>query len=73
MIVSKKRGGRSRKQRGGMMSSMRGGFKTAVKGVTGSSKGGSATSPTKKLLSNLLTIALVILAAYMLARRFGWF
>jgi hypothetical protein len=56
-----------------MMSSMRGGFKTAVKGVTGSGKGGAATSPTKKLLSNLLTIALVILAAYMLARRFGWF
>jgi hypothetical protein len=45
-----------------MMSSMRGGFKTAVKGVTGTGKGSATTSPTKKLLSNLLTIALVILA-----------
>jgi hypothetical protein len=55
-----------------MMTSMRGGFKSAVKGVTGPGKGGTAASPTKKLLSNLLTIALVIFAAYMLARRFGW-
>ena len=54
------------------MSSMRGGFKSAVKGVTGSGKESAAGSPTKKLLSNLLTIALVIFAAFMLARRFGW-
>jgi len=55
-----------------MMTSMRGGFKSAVKGVTGSSKDGPPASPTKKFLSNLLTIALVMAAAYMLARRFGW-
>jgi hypothetical protein len=54
-----------------MMTSMRGGFKSAVKGVAGSGKEASG-SPTRKLLSNLLTIALVIFAAYMLARRFGW-
>jgi hypothetical protein len=55
-----------------MMSSMRGGFRSAVKGVTGGSKEGAPGSPTKKFLSNLLTIALVIFAAFMLARRFGW-
>lgn len=54
------------------MTSMRGGFKSAVKGVTGTGKEGPAASPTKKLLSNVLTIALVIAAAWMLARRFGW-
>jgi hypothetical protein len=55
-----------------MMTSMRGGFKSAVKGVTGSGKEGAPGSSTKKILSNLLTIALAVLAAYMLARRFGW-
>jgi hypothetical protein len=56
-----------------MMSSMRGGFKSAVKGVTGSkATGGAPGTPAKKVLSNLLTIALAIFAAYMLARRFGW-
>jgi hypothetical protein len=56
-----------------MMTSMRGGFKTAVKGVTGSGKEATPGSPTKRLVSNLLTITVVILAAYILARRFGWF
>jgi hypothetical protein len=55
-----------------MMTSMRGGFKSAVKGVTGAGKEAKPVSPTKKFLSNLLTLALVIFAAYMLARRFGW-
>jgi hypothetical protein len=54
------------------MSSMRGGFKSAVKGVTGTGKEGTPASSTKRFLSNLLTIALVIFAGYMLARRFGW-
>jgi hypothetical protein len=59
------------------MSSMRGGFRSAVRGVTGSGGGqgsagtGAPPSPTKRLLSNLLTIALVIAAAYLLLRRFG--
>jgi hypothetical protein len=55
-----------------MMTSMRGGFRSAVKGVTGSGKQGQPASPTKRLLSNLFTIAVVMLAAYVLARRFGW-
>jgi hypothetical protein len=55
-----------------MMSSMRGGFKSAVKGVTGAGKEGGAAPSTKKFLSNLLTIAMTILLAYIVARRFGW-
>ena len=55
------------------MTSMRGGFKSAVKGVTGSGgKEGAPVSPTKKFFSNVLTVALVVFAAWMLARRFGW-
>ena len=53
------------------MTSMRGGFRSAVKGVTGGGKDAPAASPTKRLLSNLLTIALVIAAAVLLLRRFG--
>ena len=58
-----------------MMSSMRGGFRSAVRGVTGGGQGragaGAPASPTKRFLSNLLTIALVVVAAYFLLRRFG--
>jgi hypothetical protein len=56
------------KQRGGMMTSMRGGFRAAVKGG-GTSK---PANPTRKFLWNLLTVALLVAAAVMLARRFGW-
>jgi len=56
-----------------MMSSMRGGFRSAVRGVTGAGQGkaGAPGSPTKRFLTNLLTIALALFAAYMLLRRFG--
>ena len=52
------------------MGSMRGGFRSAVKGVTGQSSGGQ-TTPTRRFLSNLLTIALVVAVAVLLLRRFG--
>jgi hypothetical protein len=57
-----------------MMSSMRGGFRSAVKGVTGQGgdKGKAPSSPTKRFLSNLLTIALVIAVLVMLGKRFGF-
>jgi hypothetical protein len=54
-----------------MMSSMRGGFRSAVKGVTGSGKESPSGSPTRRLLSNLLTVALVVAAVVLLLRRFG--
>ena len=53
-----------------MMTSMRGGFRSAVKGVAGGRKDGAAASPTKRFLSNLVTIALVIAAVVLLLRRF---
>jgi hypothetical protein len=71
IAVSKKRGGRARKNRGGMMTSMRGGFRSAVKGVTGGNKNAPAASSTKRFLSNLITLALVIAAVVLLLRRFG--
>jgi hypothetical protein len=52
---------------GGAMSSLRGGFRNVVKGG-GQTK---AVSPTKKFVWNLITIALVVAALVMLARRFG--
>jgi hypothetical protein len=54
-----------------MMTSMRGGFRSAVKGVTGSGKSTAAASPTKRFVTNILTIALVIAAVVLLLRRFG--
>jgi len=53
------------------MTSMRGGFRSAVKGVTGGSKGAAPASPTKRFVSNVVTIALVIAALVLLLRRFG--
>jgi hypothetical protein len=52
-----------------MMTSMRGGFRSAVKGVSGGGKNAGASS-TKRFLSNLVTIALVIAAVVLLLRRF---
>ena len=40
-------------------------------GVTGQGKPSAPGSPTKRFLYNLVAIALAILAAYMLLRRFG--
>jgi hypothetical protein len=57
-----------------MMSSMRGGFQKAVKGVTGTGGGAKEGPPahsTKRLLSNLLTVALAVAAIVLLLRRFG--
>lgn len=53
------------------MTSMRGGFRSAVKGATGGGKTARAANPTKRFLSNLLTIALVVTALVLLLRRFG--
>jgi len=53
-----------------MMTSMRGGFRSAVKGATGGGNKTSAASPTKRFVSNLVTIALVIAAVVLLLRRF---
>ncbi len=67
MPVSKKRKKAARTQEpssggGGMMSRMRGGLKSVA---------GQGPKKEETLLSKLLTWALVLLAAYFVARRFG--
>jgi hypothetical protein len=52
-----------------MLTSMRGGFRSAVKGATG--QAGGSSSGGRRWLSNALTVALLVVAALMLARRFG--
>jgi hypothetical protein len=66
------RGRSGKRSGGGALSSLRGGFKSTVRGATGAGQGRPQTS-TRRLLSNLLTIALVVAAAVLLARRFGVF
>jgi hypothetical protein len=49
---------------------MRGGFRSTVQGVAGSSKA-RPTTPARRTLTNLITIALLLVAAALLLRRFG--
>jgi hypothetical protein len=70
--MGRKRGrGRSGKRSGGALTSLRGGFKSTVRGATGGERG--SPTRTRRLLSNLLTVALLVAAALLLARRFGVF
>ena len=55
---------------GGALTRMRGGFRSTVQGVTGSSKA-RPTTPARRTLTNLITIALLLVAAALLLRRFG--
>lgn len=54
-----------------MMSSMRGGFRSAVGSVTGK-KSAAPTSPARHLLTNLLTIGLLVAAVVFVLRRLGY-
>lgn len=55
-----------------MLTSMRGGFRSAVRGATGQGDG-AAKSSGRRWLSNAFTVALLVAAAIVLARRFGLF
>jgi hypothetical protein len=66
--MSRKRGRGRWARKGGALTSMRGGFKATVRATTGEKK---ATSPTRKFVYNLVTIALLVTAAVLLLRRFG--
>jgi hypothetical protein len=57
---------------GGLMTSMRGGFRKAV-GADGARAGGQPARGGRRLLSTLATIALIVAAALLVARRFGLF
>ena len=56
----------------GALGSLRGGFRGAVRGVTGTGEK-RPTSPARRALGNALTVALLVAAAVLLARRFGLF
>lgn len=55
---------------GGALTRMRGGFRSTVQSATGSGKA-RPTTPARRTLTNLLTIALLVVAAALLLRRFG--
>ena len=59
------------KHSGGALSSLRGGFKSTVHSVTGSSRSSRPTSPLRRAVSNIITVALLVVAAALLLRRFG--
>jgi hypothetical protein len=61
---------RSGKSSGGALTSLRGGFRSVAQRATGS---GSArpTSRGGRLLSNLVTVVLLLVAVGLLLRRFG--
>ena len=57
---------------GGALSSLRGGFRSVAHGVTGAGKGqGAPPSRGRRILSNVITAALLVGAAALLLRRFG--
>jgi hypothetical protein len=55
---------------GGALTRLRGGFKSTVRSATGASKP-RPTTPLRRTITNLITIALLIAAAAFLLRRFG--
>jgi hypothetical protein len=56
------------------MSSLRGGFKSVARGVTGtggSGSGGKPQSTGRRVLGNLITVVLLLVALALILRRFG--
>jgi flagellar biogenesis protein FliO len=49
---------------------LRGGFRSTVQSATGSGKQ-QPTTPLRRTVGNLITIALLVVAAALLLRRFG--
>ena len=63
-------GGRGAGKSGGALSSLRGGFKSVARGVAG--KGGDKpTSRGGRVMSNVFTVVLLLVAVGLLLRRFG--
>lgn len=55
---------------GGSLTRLRGGFRSTVQSATGSGKQ-KPTTPLRRTVGNLITIALLVVAAALLLRRFG--
>jgi hypothetical protein len=63
-------GSKGKKRGGGALSSLRGGFRSVAHGVTGSGKQ-RPESPGRRIFWNVITAALLVVAAALLLRRFG--
>jgi hypothetical protein len=66
----KRRGRSGGKKRGGALTSLRGGFRSVAHGVTGTGKA-RPTSTGRRLIGNAITVALLLVVAVLLLRRFG--
>jgi hypothetical protein len=66
----KRRRARGGKGRGGALSSLRGGFRSVAHGVAGAGKQ-RPQSTARRVIGNLITVALLVVAAALLLRRFG--
>jgi hypothetical protein len=70
----KRRHSRHPKRSGGALTSLRGGFRSTVHSVTGSGSGSKSSRPTstfRRVLSNVITVALLLVTVALLLRRFG--
>ena len=68
----KRRHSRQHKRSGGALTSLRGGFRSTVHSVTGSgNKSSRPTSTSRRVLSNVITVALLLAAVALVHRRFG--
>jgi hypothetical protein len=68
----KRRHSRHPKRGGGALTSLRGGFRSTVHSVTGGgSKSSRPTSTFRRVLSNVITVALLLVTVALLLRRFG--
>jgi len=66
----KRRHARKSGSSGGALTKLRGGFRSTVHSATGAGKAKPAT-PLRRSVTNLITIALLAVAAVLLLRRFG--
>ncbi len=66
----KRRQARKPKAGGGALTRLRGGFRSTVQSATGTAKGKPST-PLRRSITNLITIALLVVAAVLMLRRFG--
>jgi len=66
----KRRHARKSGSSGGALTRLRGGFRSTVHSATGTGKAKPA-KPARRTLTNLITIALLVVAAVLLLRRFG--
>ncbi len=66
----RRRGRRAGKSSGGSLTSLRGGFRSVAHGIAGKVPA-RPVSRTRRVLGNVVTVVLLLVAAWLLLRRFG--